>query len=248
MLKLTRLSPVLALALLGALAGCVSTESSDPEDDNAASNENVGEGAQSALYTAPGSCTYDGTTCFKWEIYFSDTGGAGCVTDVYLDVKKNGESWWTNVKHSTPADPGFIKTGREISGYTAQSIHAIRYRRMGPPNCAISYSATSPWMKKSGTNLTKVAYAVRNPSYPGSGPTACNVTGVAILNSTVFPDLGGNQVPLVPVDPPMSLFTDRTGYLGTYSGGQCYYAGDNFQSYQMGSTGEAVEIIRGFNL
>ncbi len=259
-IKLVRLSPVLALSLLAALPGCAApTDGADGDDPSIAADDDEGmvEEAESTLYTAPGSCTYDGTSCFRYNITFPTTSGASCLTKVFLDVKKNGESTWTNVKTSTPADGNnWQNQGRTIGDYTAHSIQSIRVRFRGSDNCRPSPWMSSPVVSKEGSGISDIVYAVSNPSYPASALLAdCNVTGATIQESSTVPETVGGVQPLTDI-PGMTLTADRSGltYVTGWGAGCKYQGGDDLVNWAISPSApltadgrQATFAIHGYN-
>lgn len=209
------------LALLTAIAApaCVAADDLDVEDGSGEAGE-VDE-ARSALYTAPGTCTY-GAGCNRYTI--SSPGWAdydGCGVRMSLDVRKNGESVWTNVKNATrSADgPGFVSSGAHITDYTAHSISAVRWQLVGPAGCRFR---TDLWPRVTRkiypTGAADKAYYLNLNPGNTEETQLCNGTMPAFPTTTISP---------VQLVPGLTLTQYRAG-IGPHPNGEnapsCYFA------------------------
>lgn len=254
---ITRLA-VVSLAL--GLGACGSAEdfASDGEVEDMVDVDGAVQEAEGALWTAQGSCVYDGISCFKYHVGFPNSSNPGCLTEMFLDVKKNGQSAWTNIKSASAADgANWHILASHIDDYTAYSIQDIRLRVRGSAGCNFSsWIDTSPRVRKTSLSGVTSIFAVSNLNYPNTYSPACNTTGSAILDTSLTPESAAGHNPIVDV-PGVNLTVDRIGLdpkpgVGnpcTFQGGNdfvCFLIGAN--APLVNGSRQATFAVYGFNL
>lgn len=231
------------LALLTAIAApaCVAADELDVEDGSGEAGE-VDE-ARSAVYTAPGTCTY-GPGCNRYTISSPAwLDFDACGVQMSLDVRKNGESGWTNVKKATRSEDGgsFVSLGAHITDYTAYSISAVRWQLVGSAGCKFQTSAWPKVTRKiypTGT-ADKAYYLNLNPGYPLE-TELCTGTNLPVTPTTTISP--------VQIVPGLTLTQNRVG-IGPHPTGEyapyCYFAPNSSQMFSHADIADNAPLFPG---
>lgn len=168
MMKPNCLLPVLALSLLGAVAGCaVSTESYDLDDESVLDDEDVGE-AQGALN---GNCTWGDSGCVMYSISSGFNGASGSCPRT-VEVRAVGSNTW------------YAISGNVF--YSANGVGGVRTTITGTGNgCKVDMVAGH--VTKFSPAPQVHLYSLINPSYPAAAGFDWINTSRSVTLSTTAP-------------------------------------------------------------